>query len=184
MYNLSAVERIMSGRRLSPVIIQGDRQPGRSTYNFYEFTDWKVWARRRKAELCLQVKRPWSRCVLQPATMWSSDSEWRQKEQPEVFERIQRFFLVASVLLRYLIVKLKILAGNLLWARDQSELRFFKEWARTNEIMNPCDGNPVWSLFVCSIWIDFRTCFVFLYMSYWMLDPQFVFLHTLTMANY
>ena len=49
--------------------------------------------------------------------------------------------------------------------------------------MNACDGHPVWSLSACSVRIDFRTCFVFLYMSYWMLDPQFVFLHTLTMAS-
>ena len=49
--------------------------------------------------------------------------------------------------------------------------------------MNPCDGNPVWSLSVWSVRIDFRTCFVFLYMSYWMLDSQLVFLHTLTMAS-
>ena len=73
-YNLSAAVRIMSGRRLSPVIIQGDRKPGRSEYNFDEFTDWKVRTRKHKAELCLQVKRPWSRYVLQSATMWSSDS--------------------------------------------------------------------------------------------------------------
>ena len=33
---------------------------------------------------------------------------------------------MARVLLRYLIVKLKILAGSLPCARDQSELRFFK----------------------------------------------------------
>ena len=32
---------------------------------------------------------------------------------------------MARVLLRYLIVKLKILAGSLLCARDQSELRVF-----------------------------------------------------------
>jgi len=49
--------------------------------------------------------------------------------------------------------------------------------------MNPFEGNPFWSLPVCSVRIDFRTCFVFLYMSYWMLDPQFVFLHNLTMAS-
>ena len=53
--------------------------------------------------------------------------------------------------------------------------------------MNPSDGNPVWSLSVCSVRIDFKTCFVFIYIyiyiSYWMLDPQFVSLHTLTMAS-
>ena len=38
-----------------------------------------------------------------------------------------RLFLVASVLLRYSIVKSKILEGSLLWDADQSELRFFKE---------------------------------------------------------
>ena len=49
--------------------------------------------------------------------------------------------------------------------------------------MNPCDGNSARSFSICSVQIDFRTCFVLLYMSYWMLVPQFVFFHTLTMAS-
>ena len=49
--------------------------------------------------------------------------------------------------------------------------------------MSPCGGNPVWSLSICSVLINFRTCFVFIYMSYWMLAPQFLFLHALTMAS-
>ena len=63
---------------------------------------------------------------------------------------------MASVLLRYLIVKLKILASSLLCAQDQSELRFFKELAKRNDMISPCDGNSVWILSLCSVRIDFR----------------------------
>ena len=49
--------------------------------------------------------------------------------------------------------------------------------------MNPCDDNPVWSLSVYSVRIDFKTCFVFLCMSYWILDPRLVFLHYLMMPS-
>ena len=75
---------------------------------------------------------PFIRYVLYPATIWRSDSEWKQEGQPDVGERFHRFFLEASVLFRYLMLKLKIFGGRL-----------------------HC-------LLVCSLRMDFKTCFVFL----------------------
>ena len=50
-----------------------------------------------------------------------------------------RLFLVGRVLFRYFIVELKVLAGSLLCALDQSELSFCRECSRMNVIMKPCD---------------------------------------------
>ena len=111
-----------------------------------------------------QIKRPSFRYVLQSATTWISDSGWRQKEQSEVAERPHewRFFILESVLLSYLMVKLKIFADSLLCVLDHSELSFWKECLWRNDIMNPFDGNWVWRLQMCSARMDFKICFVFL----------------------
>ena len=63
------------------------------------------------------------------------------KEQSEVVERLHRwrFFLVGRVLFRYLIVKLKLFAGSLLFALDHSGLSFCREYLRMNDIRKPCN---------------------------------------------
>ena len=60
-------------------------------------------------------------------------------------ERLHRwmFFLVGRVLFSYLIVKLKMFAGSLLCALDQSELSFCREYSRMNDILKHCDFSCV-----------------------------------------
>ena len=52
---LLAVERSISGRDCSPVIIQGEGKPGRSTKREVSLISFMVEAIMRSAELCLQV---------------------------------------------------------------------------------------------------------------------------------
>ena len=49
-------------------------------------------------------------------------------------------FLVASVLFKYLMLKLKIFAGSLLCALDHNEFSLREELSRRKFMMNPCDG--------------------------------------------
>jgi len=46
---------------------------------------------------------------------------------------------VGRVLFRYLIVKLKMFAGSLLFALDHSELSFCRELSKMNHIIKPFD---------------------------------------------
>ena len=63
------VEISISGRQWSPVIMQGERKPGRSVYMVGFSMHCNVDAIKCKAELCLHVYRPSSRYDLQPATI-------------------------------------------------------------------------------------------------------------------
>ena len=53
--HLSSILRSMTGCRLSPVRIDGERLPGRSTYNLDACSDGNVWARNLSTVLCLHV---------------------------------------------------------------------------------------------------------------------------------
>ena len=78
------MEISISGRKWSPVTMQGERKPGRSAYIVELLMHCNVDAMRSKAELCLSVYRPSSRYDrddLQPATIWRRDSGFKQKEQ-------------------------------------------------------------------------------------------------------
>ena len=99
---LSFVTRRISGRNVSPVIMQGERKPGRSTYKVEPTMDWKEFAINFNAELWRHVKRPSSRYVLQPATTCNRLSGWKQKEQSEVWLRfhLARFLRVANELFK------------------------------------------------------------------------------------
>ena len=57
----------ISGRKWSPVTMQGERKPGRSAYMVEFLMHCNVDAMKCKAELCLHVYRPSSRYDLQPA---------------------------------------------------------------------------------------------------------------------
>ena len=59
----------MSGRKWSPVTMQGERKPGRSAYMVELLIHCNVNAMKCKAELCLHVYRPSSRYDLKPATI-------------------------------------------------------------------------------------------------------------------
>ena len=63
------MEISISGRKWSPVMMQGERKPGRSAFMVEFLMHCNVDAMKCKAELCLHVYRPSSRCDLQPATM-------------------------------------------------------------------------------------------------------------------
>ena len=63
------MEISMSGRKWSPVTMQGERKPGRSAYIVEFLMHCNVDAMKSKAELCLHVYRPSSRYDLQPATI-------------------------------------------------------------------------------------------------------------------
>ena len=71
-------------------------------------------------------KSPLFTYALQPATIWRRNSGGRQKEQSEVTERLYkwRFCLVPSVILRYLMVKLKMFPGSFLCVLDHGEFSF------------------------------------------------------------
>ena len=60
---LSAVTR--SGRNASPIIMQGERMPGKSIYRAKPTMDWKAFAMNCNAELWRHVKGSSSRYVLQ-----------------------------------------------------------------------------------------------------------------------
>jgi len=124
------VEISISGRKWSPVIMQGERKPGRSAYIVEFLMHCNVDAMKCKAELCLHVYRPSSRYDLQPATIWRRDSGFKQKEQSgdEESFHLWRFVRLASVLLRYRTVKLKMFFGKLLCAEDHIELSWVREW--------------------------------------------------------
>ena len=63
------VEISISGPKSSPVIMQGERKPGRSAYMVEFSMHCNVDAIKCKAELRLHVYRPSSRYDLQPATI-------------------------------------------------------------------------------------------------------------------
>ena len=59
----------MSGRKWSPVTMQGERKPGRSAYMVEFLMHCNVDVMKSKAELCLHLYRPSPRYDLQPATI-------------------------------------------------------------------------------------------------------------------
>ena len=63
------VEISISGRKWSPVIMQGERKPRRSAYMVEFLMHCNVDAMKCKAELSLHAYRPSSRYDLQPATI-------------------------------------------------------------------------------------------------------------------
>ena len=63
------MEISMSGRKWSPVTMQGERKPGRSAYMVGFLMHCNVDAMKCKAEFCLHVYRPSSRYDLQPAAI-------------------------------------------------------------------------------------------------------------------
>ena len=63
------MEISMSGRKWSPVTMQGEGKPGRSAYVAEFLMHCNVDAMKSKAELYLRVYWPSSRYDLQPATM-------------------------------------------------------------------------------------------------------------------
>ena len=77
--------------------------------------------------------------MLHPATICRRDSGIRQKLQSGEEERphFERFFLVESVLLMYLTVKMNTFFGKFDWAEDQMELNFRKECNVTGEKKEP-----------------------------------------------
>ena len=79
--SLSLVVSNKSGRCLSPVIIDGLENPGRSAKIFWMFCDGMLLVIKFRIESCLQVKR--FRYELQPATTCSNVSGWRQKEHSD-----------------------------------------------------------------------------------------------------
>ena len=83
---LSFVVRSKSGRYLSPVTIEGLRNPGRSTKSFLECLGCRILlAMKLSTESCLQVKR--FKYELQPATTCNKDSGLRQKKQSAVEDK-------------------------------------------------------------------------------------------------
>ena len=75
------MEISMSGRKCSPVTMQGERKSGRSAYIVELLMHCNVDAMKSKAEVCLHVYRPSSRYDLQPVTIWRRDCSFKQKEQ-------------------------------------------------------------------------------------------------------
>ena len=100
---LSLVVSSKSGRCLSPVIIDGLENPGRSANMFWKFCNGMLLAIKFRIESCLQVNR--FRYELQPATTCSKLSGWRQKEHSDGVEipHLARFFRVGKELLIYLL---------------------------------------------------------------------------------
>ena len=98
-------------------------------------------------------------------------SDCRQKEHAGVEDRdhLKRFFLVARVLLRYLMVKLKMFLGTFLWTFDHRLRVLLLAWRRMEERIKPCDFSSWWIRSSLSFCIAFKTCFVFRNWSYWML---------------
>ena len=125
---LSFVTRRRSRRNMSPVIMQGERKPGRSTYKVEPTMDWKEFAINFNAELWRHVKRPSSRYVLQLAATCNRLSGRRENEQLEVWLRfhLARFLRVANGLFKHWTAKLKMLRGMLLWTSDHLEFPFLK----------------------------------------------------------
>ena len=93
---LSLVVSNKSGRCLSPVIIDGLENPGKSAKIFWMFCHGMLLVIKFRIESCLQVKR--FRYELQPATTCSKVSGWRQKEHSDDAEtpHLVRFLRVAS----------------------------------------------------------------------------------------
>ena len=96
---LSLVVSSKSGRYVSPVIVDGLGNPGRSAKMFWKCCDGILLDIRFRIESCLQVNR--FRHGLQPATTWSKVSGFRQKEQSEddVIPHLARFLRVGKELL-------------------------------------------------------------------------------------
>ena len=55
---------------------------------------------------------------------------------------------------------------------------------RMQEMTNPCDLSSCVIRLSLSFWMAFRTCFVFLYWSYWTLQPKPVFAHNELMLEF
>ena len=80
-------------------------------------------------------------------------------------------------------LKLKVFADSLLWVFDHSALSSFRACSRRKDMMKPCDGSWDWSLLVCLSRKDFKVCFVFLQISYWMFVPTLVFFHNFVIVS-
>jgi len=70
-----------------------------------------------------------------------------------------RFVLLARVLFKYLVVKLKMLVGRLLWALYHEELSFFRDLSRRNDMVKPWDDSLDWSFSALSARTILRPCF-------------------------
>ena len=138
--------------------------------------DWKEFATNVNTELWGHVKRPSSRYVLQPASTRNRLSEWRQKEQSEVWLRflLARFLRVANELFKYRTMKLKMLRDILLWTSAHMEFSIFRELSIRKDKIAPCEVSSCRRRLVCSVRAALRTSLVLLYKSYWMLDPSHV----------
>ena len=48
--------------------------------------------------------------------------------------------------------------------------------------MHHYNVDPVWNLFECSVRINFKVCFAFLQMSFWIFVPPLILFHSFSMA--